>query len=235
MSAACARQSGLRAVWAAPGASWRRKPGRRAGFLGPPSGCWGPGRRPRWATGGCPPPGADRRPGCARSGGENRKCPPRRWLRSVPRGQPMATWQHGNMATWQHGNMATWQHGNMATWQHGNMATWQHGIVVSWYRGIVVSWYRGIVVSWYRGIVASVSLRRRCPSWNGEPTVNADGEMSEIAEVELTRHRVVASSANTVRRCFRQILAGWAIATKLSGILGRWTWTEPRFKSLHLL
>ena len=28
-------------------------------------------------------------------------------------------------------------------WQHGNMATWQHGIV------------------------ASVSLRRRCPSWNG--------------------------------------------------------------------
>ena len=104
-----------------------------------------------------------------------------------------------------------WQHGNMATWQHGNMATWQHGTV------------------------ASVSLRRRCPSWNGEPTVNADGEMSEIAEVELTRHRVVASSADTVRRCFRQILAGWAIATKLCGILGRWTWTEPRFKSLHLL
>jgi hypothetical protein len=65
--------------------------------------------------------------------------------------------------------------------------------------------------------------------------VNADGEMSEIAEVELTRHRVVASSADTVRRCFRQILAGWAIATKLCGILGRWTWTEPRFKSLHLL
>jgi hypothetical protein len=88
---------------------------------------------------------------------------------------------------------------------------------------------------WHRGIVASVSLRRRCPSWNGEPTVNADGEMSEIAEVELTRHRVVASSADTVRRCFRQILAGWAIATKLCGILGRWTWTEPRFKSLHLL
>ena len=168
-------------------ASWRRKPGRRAGFLGPPSGCWGPGRRPRWATGGCPPPGADRRPGCARSGGENPKFPPRRWLRSVPRGQPMAIWQHGNMATWQHGT------------------------------------------------VASVSLRRRCPSWNGEPTVNAGGEMGEIAEVELTRHRVVASSADTVRRCFRQILAGWAIAPKLCGILGRWTWTEPRFKSLHLL
>ena len=133
--AACARQSGLRAVWAAPGASWRRKPGRRAGFLGPPSDCWGPGRRPRWATGGCPPPGADRRPGCARSGGENRKFPPRRWLRSVPRGQPMATWPHGNVATWQRGNVATWQRGLMATWQHG--------------------------------IVASVSLRRRCPSWNG--------------------------------------------------------------------
>ena len=47
VSAACARQSGLRAVWAAPGASWRRKPGRRARFLGPPSGCWGPGRRHR--------------------------------------------------------------------------------------------------------------------------------------------------------------------------------------------
>ena len=157
------------------------------------------------------PSGADRRPGCARSGGENRKFPPRRWLRSVPRGQPMATWQHGIVATWQHGNMATWRHGVMASWRHGVMA------------------------SWHRGIVASVSLRRRCPSWNGEPTVNADGEMSEIAEVELTRHRVVASSADTVRRCFRQILAGWAIATKLCGILGRWTWTEPRFKSLHLL
>ena len=94
---------------------------------------------------------------------------------------------------------------------YGNMATWQHGNM------------------------ASVSLRRRCPSWNGEPTVNAGGEMSEIAEVGLTRHRVVASSADTVRRSFRQILAGWAIATKLCGILGRWTWTEPRFKSLHLL
>ena len=102
---------------------------------------------------------------------------------------------------------------------YGNMATWRHGVMASW----------------HRGIVASVSLRRRCPSWNGEPTVNADGEMSEIAEVELTRHRVVASSAHTVWRCFRQILAGWAIATKLCGILGRWTWTEPRFKSLHLL
>ena len=109
-------------------------PGRRAGFLGPPSGCWGPERRPRWATGGCPPPRADGRPGCARSGGENRKFPPRRWLRSVPRGQPMATWQHGNMATWQHGNMASWHRGNMATWQHGNMATWRHGIVASWHR-----------------------------------------------------------------------------------------------------
>ena len=170
VSAACARQSGL-----------------RAGFLGPPSGCWGSGCRPRWATGGCPPPGADRRPGCARSGGENPKFPPRRWLRSVPRGQPMAIRPYGTVAPW------------------------------------------------HRGTVASVSLRRRCPSWNGEPTVNADGEMSEIAEVELTRHRVVASSADTVRRCFRQILAGWAIATKLCGILGRWTWTEPRFKSLHLL
>ena len=117
--AACARQSGLRAAWAAPGASWRRKPGRRAGFLGPPSGCWGPGRRPRRATGGCPPPGADGRPGCARSGGENPKFPPRRWLRSVPRGQPMATWQHGNMASWYH-----------------------RGIVASWHRGIVASWHR---------------------------------------------------------------------------------------------
>ena len=76
----------------------------------------------------------------------------------------------------------------MATWQHGNMA------------------------SWHRGIMAPVSLRRRCPSWNGEPTVNADGEMSEIAEVELTRHRVVASSADTVRRCFRQILVPFAFS-----------------------
>ena len=84
VSAAGARQSGLRAVWASQEASWRRKPGRR----------------PRWATGGCPPPGADRRPGCARSGGENRKFPPRRWLRSVPRGQPMATWQHGIVVSW---------------------------------------------------------------------------------------------------------------------------------------
>ena len=114
--AACARQSGLRAVWAAPGASWRRKPGRRAGLLGPPSGCWGPGRRPRWATGGCPPPGADRRPGSARSGGENRKFPPRRWLRSVSRGQPMATWQHGNMATWHRGTVASWLRGFVASW-----------------------------------------------------------------------------------------------------------------------
>ena len=87
------------------------------------------------------------------------------------------------------------------------------------------------MASWHRLVSGGVDI----PGWNGEPTVNADGEMSEIAEVELTRHRVVASSADTVRRCFRQILAGWAIATKLCGILGRWTWTEPRFKSLHLL
>ena len=79
-------------------------------------------------NGGCPPPGADGRPGCARSGGENPKFPPRRWLRSVPRGQPMAIRPYCIMALW--------HYGIMATWQHGNMATWQHGIVVSWHRGI---------------------------------------------------------------------------------------------------
>ena len=230
--AACARQSGLRAVWAAPGASWRRKPGRRAGFLGPPSDCWGPGRRPRWATGGVRPLGRTVGPvtpdpaaktGNSRRAGGCGPCPVDN------------LWQHGNMATWQHGLMASWQHGNMATWPHGLMASWPHGGLASWPHGLMASWPHGLMASWHRGIVASVSLRRRCPSWNGEPTVNAGGEMSEIAEVELTRHRVVASSADTVRRCFRQILAGWAIATKLCGILGRWTWTEPRFKSLHLL
>ena len=167
-----ARERRLRASERPPGgvggargelAAKTRPPGR---VLGPPSGCWGPGRRPRLR-------------------------PIRRRKPEIP-AAPVAAVR------------APWT-------TYGNMA------------------------SWHRGIVASVSLRRRCPSWNGEPTVNADGEMSEIAEVELTRHRVVASSADTVRRCFRQILAGWAIATKLCGILGRWTWTEPRFKSLHLL
>ena len=32
--------------------------------------------------------------------------------------------------------------------------------------------------------------------------------MSETAEVELTHRRIVASSADTVRRCFRQIAEG---------------------------
>ena len=38
--------------------------------------------------------------------------------------------------------------------------------------------------------------------------VTADVKMSEIAEVELTHHRIVASSADTVRRCFREIAEG---------------------------
>ena len=42
-------------------------------------------------NGGCPPPGADRRPGCARSAGENRKFPPR----------PVDNlWPYGIVASW---------------------------------------------------------------------------------------------------------------------------------------
>ena len=141
--AACARQSGLRAVWGVAGgelAAKTRPPGRVPGAAVRLLGARAPAPV---GNGGCLPPGADRRPGCARSGGENPKFSPRRWLRSVPRGQPMATWQHGNMATWQHGNMATWQHGNMATWQHGNMATWQHGNMATWQHGNMATWQHG--------------------------------------------------------------------------------------------
>ena len=42
----------------------------------------------------------------------------------------------------------------------------------------------------------------------GVPGVIADVKMSEIAGVELTHPRAVASSADTVRRCFRQIAEG---------------------------
>ena len=45
--------------------------------------------------------------------------------------------------------------------------------------------------------------------------VTADITMSEIADVELTHYRIVASYADTVRRCFREIHVGLAIATKL--------------------
>ena len=38
--------------------------------------------------------------------------------------------------------------------------------------------------------------------------VTADAKMSEIAEIELTHHSKVASSADTVRRCLRQIAEG---------------------------
>ena len=38
--------------------------------------------------------------------------------------------------------------------------------------------------------------------------MTADVKMSEIAEVELTHPRIVASSADTVRRCFREISEG---------------------------
>ena len=38
--------------------------------------------------------------------------------------------------------------------------------------------------------------------------VNANVIMSEIAEVGLTHPRIVASSADTVRRCFREIAEG---------------------------
>ena len=38
--------------------------------------------------------------------------------------------------------------------------------------------------------------------------MTADVKMSEIAEVELTHSRIVASSADTVRRCFREISEG---------------------------
>ena len=44
--------------------------------------------------------------------------------------------------------------------------------------------------------------------WGKSRTVTADVKMGEIAEVELTHHRMVASSADTVRRCFRRIAEG---------------------------
>ena len=113
--AACARQSGLRAVWAAPGASWRRKPGRRAGFLGPSSGCWGPGRRPRWATGGVRPLGRTVGP-----------------VAPDPAAKTRDSRRAGGCGPCPVDNL----------WQHGNMATWHRGIVASWHRGIVASWHR---------------------------------------------------------------------------------------------
>ena len=45
--------------------------------------------------------------------------------------------------------------------------------------------------------------------------VTADVTTSETADIELTHHRIVALSADTVRRCSRQIHGGLAIATKL--------------------
>ena len=45
--------------------------------------------------------------------------------------------------------------------------------------------------------------------------VIADVKMNENADVELNHHSIVASSADTVRRCFRQCHVGLAIATNL--------------------
>ena len=45
--------------------------------------------------------------------------------------------------------------------------------------------------------------------------VTADVTTSEIADAGLTHHRIVALSADTVRRCSGQIHGGLAIATKL--------------------
>ena len=39
--------------------------------------------------------------------------------------------------------------------------------------------------------------------------VTADVKMSEIPEVELTHPRIVASFADTVRRCFGKIAEWW--------------------------
>ena len=74
----------------------------------------------------------------------------------------------------------------------------------------------------YGGSAAAIRYRRRsrgrwdchtpCPGigFGRLPAapVTADVKMGEIAEVELTHHRIVASSVDTVRRCFRQIAEG---------------------------
>ena len=56
------------------------------------------------------------------------------------------------------------------------------------------------------GALPHVFLLSANPPMGG--VVTADVKMSEIAEVELTHRRKVASSADTVRRCFRQIAEG---------------------------
>ena len=52
------------------------------------------------------------------------------------------------------------------------------------------------------------AVKRRSSTNGAFCRVTADVKMSQIAEVELTHHRIVASSADTVRRCFRQIDEG---------------------------
>ena len=50
----------------------------------------------------------------------------------------------------------------------------------------------------------------------GEKVVNVNRHgQFVIADVELKHRGIVASSADTVRRCFRQFHVGLAIATKL--------------------